>query len=292
MYFSRVRVRPEIFRNTQLTKLLSDSVYNPHRLLWDLFSGEKKRCFLFREEIAKEQLGSRPGVRGEPVFYLVSSRRPGDGEQNPIFRVKTKEYHPKLQKGDWLHFELRANPVITRVGKKHDVVMDAQCVFFKNLCAECDVLSKLPPTPEKKDYKKVLLAYGGQSFDDRITAILTADIRYAERLQQRMELRDKLEWAVKAVVQQSLDNWLEKQGNRHGFKLCADDNRQPKLQCSGYRWHGLLKKSVKGKKSGFSSVDFVGELQVIDVEKFSKALFEGIGRSKAFGCGLVMVKRV
>jgi CRISPR system Cascade subunit CasE len=35
-------------------------------------------------------------------------------------------------------------------------------------------------------------------------------------------------------------------------------------------------------KSGFSSVDFTGEQQITDMNKFMEALFPGIGRSKAF----------
>jgi len=62
-----------------------------------------------------------------------------------------------------------------------------------------------------------------------------------------------------------------------------------KLQTSAYQWHAMPN---KGKRAGFSSVDFVGALKITDVEQFKKALFDGIGRSKAFGCGLLMIKRV
>ncbi|MBD9358284.1 type I-E CRISPR-associated protein Cas6/Cse3/CasE [Methylomonas sp. EbA] len=56
-----------------------------------------------------------------------------------------------------------------------------------------------------------------------------------------------------------------------------------------YAWHSL---DSKGRKAGFSSIDFTGQLQITDVEKFEQALFHGIGRSKAFGCGLLMIRRV
>lgn len=48
----------------------------------------------------------------------------------------------------------------------------------------------------------------------------------------------------------------------------------------------------QAEKSGFSSVDFTGELQITDAEKFRHTLFNGLGRAKAFGCGLLMVKRL
>jgi len=317
MYFSRIRLRPEFFRNTQLNKVLSESAYNIHRLLWDLFPAQKQRCFLYREEIAREQLGIRADVRGEPIYYLVSSSRPLS--ENPIFKIETKEYHPKLQEGDRLNFQLRANPVVTqkidrenpelylkerefrevanknKLTKKrvrHDVVMDAQRTFLRNLCDELHLLSHLSSFPEKSEFKKILLTYGDQPLNNQLTKFLNEDFRYAERLRQKMGLRDKLEWSLKAVVDSALYNWLEIKGKSHGFELSQDHNKQVKLQNSAYRWHELPKKTAKTTKSGFSSVDFVGDLRVTDIKEFTKVLFEGIGRSKAFGCGLMLVRRI
>ena len=62
-----------------------------------------------------------------------------------------------------------------------------------------------------------------------------------------------------------------------------------KFQAEGYRWHALPK---KGKTAGFSSVDFEGELEVTDAPKLVEVLFTGIGPAKAFGCGLMLVRRV
>ena len=315
MYFSRVRIRPEIFKSTHLSKVLSDSAYNIHRLLWDLFSGEKQRKFLYREEIAREQLGTQAGIRGEPIYYVVSSNRPFS--ENPFFQVEVKEYQPKLQKGDRLSFELRANPVVTgkidrenperylkersrrqvanknKLTKKrvrHDVVMDAQRTFLTSLCAELNLQSRLSSDPKKQEYKKVLLTNGGLALDERLTALLKDDFRYSERLRQSMQLHSKLEWSIKAIVDDALEKWMIRQGERHGFSLAKDDNNQYKLQNSAYRWHSI--KADKGIKSGFSSVDFLGDLEITDVAKFTKALFGGVGRAKAFGCGLMLVRRI
>jgi CRISPR system Cascade subunit CasE len=315
MYFSRIRIRPEIYKNTQFAKVLSDSSYSMHRLLWDLFSNETQRNFLYREEISREQLPSQAGVRGEPVYYVVSSSRPS--LENPFFQVVAKEYQPKLRNGDRLSFELRTNPVATekldrenperylkerscrqvanknKLAKKrvrHDVVMDAQRTFLTSLCAELKLQSHLPSDPEKKDFKKVLLIHGDLALDERLTAFLKNDFRYPERLRSSMSLHDKLEWSIKAIVDAALERWMIRQGERHGFSLARDGSNQFKLQNSAYRWYPI--KADKGQKSGFSSVDFLGDLEITDVEKFTKALFEGIGRSKAFGCGLMLVRRI
>ena len=314
MYFSRVRIRPELIK-TQLSKVLSDNSYNLHRLLWDLFSDEKQRNFLYREEIAREQFGTRAGVRGEPVYYIVSSTKPFS--KNSVFQVDAKEYQPKLQQGDSLHFELRANPVVTKkvdrgnpehylkersrrqvanknkLTKKrirHDVVMDAQITLLKTLCAELNLQIHLPPAPKKKELKKVLLTYGGRALDKHLSIRLKNDFRYAERLRQSMQLHEKIEWTIKATTDTELENWMIKQAKTYGYSLLKDKNDQYKLQNSAYRWQSI--KAAKGKKSGFSSVDFLGDLEITDVEKFTKALFKGIGRAKAFGCGLMLVKRI
>ncbi len=42
----------------------------------------------------------------------------------------------------------------------------------------------------------------------------------------------------------------------------------------------------------FSSVDYSGVLDVVDIELIRKALFEGIGHAKAFGYGLMLIRPV
>ena len=289
MYFSRIRIQPEIYKSTQFAKVLSDNTYSKHRLLWDLFPGQEKRNFVYREEIAREQLGTRAGVRGEPVYYLVSATEPLS--KSPFFNIETREYQPKLKNGDRLSFELRANPVITKNGKKHDIVMDAQRRFLKTLCTELNIQSYLSSGSEKKEFKKALLDHGGRPLDKRLTTFLEEDYRYAERLNQSMTLPDKLEWSIKAEINNALDNWMLKRGENNAFVILKDNHGQLKLQNSAYQWHELTKKTFKGKKSGFSSVDYAGDLEITDVDIFKKALFEGIGRSKAFGCGLMLVRR-
>ncbi|UOA08015.1 type I-E CRISPR-associated protein Cas6/Cse3/CasE [Methylobacter sp. S3L5C] len=288
MYFSRVRIRPNIFKSSQLGKVLEGNVYGIHRLLWDLFPEEKQRTFLYREEIAREQLGALPTVRGESVYYLVSQTKP---IENELFSVDFKNYQPQLAVGQHLTFECRANPVVTRLGKKHDVVMDAQQQFLKLLVKEFNLETQLPEKQEKSAYKKLLLDKGGEAFSQRLTDILQADPLYAEKLQQCKQLSELLEWALKSCIDRSLENWFKNQGERLGFKLLTDDNDLRKLQNSAYQWHSLSVKGCKGDKSGFSSVDFTGELQVTDIDKFKDALFTGIGRSKAFGCGLLLIRR-
>jgi CRISPR system Cascade subunit CasE len=38
--------------------------------------------------------------------------------------------------------------------------------------------------------------------------------------------------------------------------------------------------------------DFEGKLKIVDADRFKKELFQGVRSAKAFGCGLMLVKRI
>lgn len=48
----------------------------------------------------------------------------------------------------------------------------------------------------------------------------------------------------------------------------------------------------KGQDIGFSSLDYQGVAEVTDADKLMQALLQGVGHSKGFGCGLLLVKRL
>lgn len=57
-----------------------------------------------------------------------------------------------------------------------------------------------------------------------------------------------------------------------------------------YRQHRIaVKKHTKPIR--FSSVDYEGLLTVTDPERFTAALVNGIGKARAFGCGLMLIRR-
>lgn len=72
-------------------------------------------------------------------------------------------------------------------------------------------------------------------------------------------------------------DWLRNQSEYHGFKL--QDVRIKKVKKYHIDHHDFTVKTV----------DFVGYLEIIDLPKFKKALVNGIGREKAYGCGLLTV---
>jgi CRISPR system Cascade subunit CasE len=79
--------------------------------------------------------------------------------------------------------------------------------------------------------------------------------------------------------------WLEDRSNHLGFTFDHD-----LVRVFGYRQFRIKRRSRKVPIQ-FSSLDYNGVLSVTDPGRFNNTLINGIGRSKAFGCGLMLVKR-
>lgn len=95
--------------------------YGIHQELWKLFPNTPSgsRPFLFRKE-------DSPVL---PNFLILSSDLPN--AKGSSWSIQSKEFNPKLRKGDKLGFALRANPIISRHSKdgkshRHDVIMHAK----------------------------------------------------------------------------------------------------------------------------------------------------------------------
>ncbi|WP_287605128.1 type I-E CRISPR-associated protein Cas6/Cse3/CasE [Thiothrix sp.] len=84
-----------------------------------------------------------------------------------------------------------------------------------------------------------------------------------------------------------LHDWLLAQGEKGGFQLQSES-----LVVENTQIHEVIKPDDPNCRT-FTSVDLQGKLQVTDAEVFTReVLFKGLGRSKAFGCGLLLVRRV
>ena len=216
MFLSRVTLDLGKLTPEMMQKWQSASPYASHQWLWQLFSHQDERRFLFRHESA---------VRGER-FYVQSDVPPLDGHN--IFAVESKPFQPHLTKGMFLYFSLRANPVITRSGKRSDVMMDAK------------YQAKQKGIPAEQH------------------------------------------WPLQIIA---ANNWLRRQGEQHGFML--PDKQDYVVSYQQQRFSRLTGE----RPISFGSVDFAGLLRVDDVTRFSHALRNGVGKSKALGCGLMLIRR-
>ncbi|MFO7971315.1 MAG: type I-E CRISPR-associated protein Cas6/Cse3/CasE [Desulfobacterales bacterium] len=80
--------------------------------------------------------------------------------------------------------------------------------------------------------------------------------------------------------------WLADRSANLGFEFGFD-----MVQVFGYHQHVFKKKNQKNAIR-FSTLDYYGELTVIEPDRFYQTLAKGIGPAKAFGCGLMLLRRI
>ena len=93
------------------------------------------------------------------------------------------------------------------------------------------------------------------------------------RAEQRSELIQSAGWA-----------WLMRQGERRGFHP-----EQEGLRVDGYRRAHIPRDGANPIKLGM--LDYEGTLTVENPAQFVAALANGFGRARAFGCGLMLIRR-
>ena len=284
MYLSRIRLKQDM-QATQLAQLIKDRKnYGLHHLFWGVFktNPDKKRDFLFREEMAKEQnLGGRR-LKADPVYYLLSMEQPEN--EHAFFDIECKEYNPKLAMGDILSFKVRVNPVVKRNNKRHDIIMNAQYNWLDTQLKQIGKDTK----GTKTDKKKRLLNYA----QDKQITVWQEQIKqgcFSDKLAQKLGRNELLEWALKTEVEQTVLLWWQAQAEKNGFELVHNKHTNtPVFQSSAYQWNPLPEKN---RKAGYSSLDLTGKIAVNNCDLFYNFLKNGVGKSKAFGCGLIMIQR-
>ena len=79
--------------------------------------------------------------------------------------------------------------------------------------------------------------------------------------------------------------WLIRKGEQHGFSV-----KQFEVRINNDSEYSV--KPLGKKVFTLRTLDFEGKLKIVDADRFKKALFNGIGSAKAFGCGMMMIKRI
>lgn len=86
------------------------------------------------------------------------------------------------------------------------------------------------------------------------------------------------------VSQEAGFEWFARQGVAHGFEPDNDVVVESYAQVRAPR-------DGKQPPVTFSTIDLVGHLRVSDPSQFLQAVAVGLGKSKAFGCGLMLIRK-
>ena len=235
-----------------------------HRLLWSAFSDseERRRDFLWRAE-------------GNGRFLVLSARPP---EPASIFQPpETKPFDVSLAPGDRLRFTLRANAVAQLAKDPNDrskpsVKHPKGRVRSRKVDVAMKVLHDVPARDLDAPGAHTPGSTDGSS--------------------RRAKAREQ-------VARQEAFAWLAKQGAAYGFEPAKGT-----FLLEGYRTVTLP--SHRGKRRGeprFGVFDMTGVLTVREPDAFldklgrkldagsEGAARSGFGRAKAFGCGLMLIRR-
>ena len=88
------------------------------------------------------------------------------------------------------------------------------------------------------------------------------------------------------VTREQQLEWLKDKSSKNGFNV--EDN----LEIIDSRWLSFYKKDSDKKSVKIKTATFEGVLTIVDIEVFKKAMLNGIGRSKAYGCGLLTLAKI
>jgi CRISPR system Cascade subunit CasE len=186
--------------------------------------------------------------------FLVLSAQPPEAPRDGPWRVDTRPFAPSLRVGQRLGFKLRANPVVRRGGEAGG---------------------------------------DGRTHRHDVVMDLTRSLRQAG--QPAPDLGERVMDAGLA--------WLRGQGERAGFRLggatldaIGDDGLlepeapgRPAVRIDGYRQHRITHRGESPIR--FSTLEFEGVLEVTDPEALLAKVRSGFGPQKAFGCGLMLLRR-
>lgn len=205
---------------------------------------------------ARTEFLFRAEVRNRlPLFYVLSRLLPAD--QTGRWQLVPREYRPNLCVGDGLAFKLRANPVSL---EKRDRDPDTIPSWNKNRAKKG--LKPKNATRQRIRHDVVMDAKKSLNWND---------LPPTERP------------SLNQITYEAGSVWLRERVKHIGCRVDLD-----RLRVDRHRVHRMKRR----RGIVVSMLDYEGELQVTDPVAFVSALFSGIGPAKAFGCGLMLVRRI
>ena len=194
--------------------------------------------------------------RAEPNgrFFALSQRRPA---KHGLFEEpEVKPFEPALSVGDRLVFLLRANAVTQRPKDSNDRSANGR-VRSRKVDVAMHLLKDVPRR--------------------------SADLPAKERSERAKKRHDIAAEAARA--------WFERQGVDNGFLVNPEKPDHFILD----HYSTVTLPSHRGKRKReprFGVFDLKGEIEVADPDAFLMKMVNGFGRAKAYGCGLMMIRRV
>lgn len=150
---------------------------------------------------------------------------------------------------------------------------------------------------ESKPYKPVITTGQALAFTLRVNPIVTRKDKNGKHQRHDVVMNEKHNIgfaqlthdkrpAMPELIQKAGKQWLASRAEKQGFEIAEQG-----FMVESYDQHRSTKRGNNNPIS-HSTMDLTGILRVTDVELFTNGLLNGIGPAKAFGCGLMLVRRI
>jgi CRISPR system Cascade subunit CasE len=192
---------------------------------------------------------------GRTSFLVLSSDRP-EMPADGLWRIESRPFAPALRAGQRLGFRMRASPVV-RQGQRVDGKTNRRVHRH-------DVVMHLTKS----------LVAEGKPLPGLTERVRDAGLRWLRQQATRAGFR-LVEEEVEAIGQDGL--------------LDAGGPTRAALRVEGYRQHRIVRRGATAIR--FSTLDFEGLIEVTDPAVFLTKVQAGFGPQKAFGCGLMLLRR-
>ena len=178
--------------------------------------------------------------------------------------------------GNGRFFVLSARPP-----QQHDLFAAPEVKDFAPSLAVGDRLSFVLRANATKDRAAIGRLPAGQRAGKSRRVDLVMELLHAVPKGQRAEARQDL-------AKQAATEWFNRQAGANGFEFSPDD-----LILNDYSTISLPRQAGKrASHAKFGILDLAGTIRITDPVAFVTRLSQGFGRARAFGCGLMLIRRV
>ncbi len=196
-------------------------------------------------------------AEGGGCFLILSPRPPAADGAGLFLPPEVKPFAPYLRAGDRLGFVLRANA--TRTQKTGQLTGSGK---------------------ERRRHIDLVM--------DRLHPIIGQKALPKGEVSERPALRLTLPTDVAR-------DWMAAQGGRYGFSISTRETArgpEPDLDVADYSVVPLpVHMGPRKGQPQFGVIEMTGRLEVTDPDAFLAQIAVGFGRAKAFGCGLMLIRR-
>lgn len=260
MYFSLISPMPGHERDAAHARALGP--YEEHQWLWRFFPDqpEANRDFLFcHREAAPASSALAPAHRAERPAQGVQRHRNAPIEGTSRYYLVSGR-RPTSPDAAW----------VVQTREYAPELESGACLRFE--------LHANPVVTSQRD---------GKARRDDVVMAEKKRLLQERGLQRWSDWQDDDKPQLYDLVDRTCRRWLIRRAQTNGFLVDEDA-----LRVDGYRAHAERRQLPRNQQLRFSTVDFSGVLTVTDPEPFRAALIAGIGPAKAFGCGLLLVRRL